>query len=158
MDWTLFTIGVYGKNENEFFSRLKAADISLLVDVRRRRAVRGSHYAFANSKRLQAGLDRNGIGYRHEVELAPTQDLRAIQKEADLIARKGKRQRKELDPQFVAAYRRQLELVPLRRFVESVRPHGRVVLLCVEAESTACHRSILASEVARISAVSVTHL
>jgi len=50
----LFTIGVYGKSETQFFDQLEKAGVKTLCDIRLRRAVRGSQYAFANSQRLQS--------------------------------------------------------------------------------------------------------
>ncbi|WP_349829476.1 hypothetical protein [Brevibacterium litoralis] len=46
-----------------------------MLDVRQRRGVRGTEYAWANSRRLQAALAANGIDYRHHRELAPTTEL-----------------------------------------------------------------------------------
>ena len=158
MDWNLFTIGVYGKDEGEFFNQLTGAQVALLVDIRRRRAVRGSRYAFANSKRLQSALARNGIAYRHELELAPTESVRTIQRLSDREARRAKRERRVLDSAFVEAYRHQLKAVDLEAFVQSCRAYRRVALLCVEAEAAACHRSVLASELAQMSSVRTTHL
>jgi uncharacterized protein (DUF488 family) len=63
-----------------------------------------------------------------------------------------------LDPSFAQAYRRQLEGVDLSKLIESFRRSARVALLCVEAEPAACHRSLLATEIAQISSVPITHL
>ena len=42
---TVYTIGVYGLTDNEFFQRLVDNKIELFIDIRQRRAVRGSKYA-----------------------------------------------------------------------------------------------------------------
>ena len=55
------TIGVYGFSAETFLHPLREANVGLLLDVRQRRGVRGSEYAWANSARLQAALDRAGI-------------------------------------------------------------------------------------------------
>ena len=60
------TIGVYGFTVRMFLDRLREADVGLVVDVRQRRGVRGSEYAWANSARLQAALDEAGVAYQHE--------------------------------------------------------------------------------------------
>ena len=73
------TIGVYGFTAETFLSALREARVGLLLDVRQRRGVRGSEYAWANSARLQAALAEAGIGYRHLKELAPTTELRQLQ-------------------------------------------------------------------------------
>jgi hypothetical protein len=53
---TIATIGVYGFDLAGFLAALREADVGLVLDVRQRRGVRGSHYAWANSKRLQLVL------------------------------------------------------------------------------------------------------
>ena len=72
---TVVTIGVYGASQATFLAALDDAGVRLLLDVRQRRGVRGSGYAWANSARLQAALSGAGIGYRHHRELAPTTEL-----------------------------------------------------------------------------------
>lgn len=52
----VLTIGVYGKTESQFFDALKNADIDTFCDIRKRRGVRGSQYAFVNSTKLQSRL------------------------------------------------------------------------------------------------------
>ncbi|MFN2179799.1 MAG: hypothetical protein ACK2UV_09955, partial [Candidatus Promineifilaceae bacterium] len=56
----IVTIGVYGFDETTFFQALKDAGVDTFCDIRRRRGVRGSRYAFANSKRLQKRLAELG--------------------------------------------------------------------------------------------------
>ena len=63
------TIGVYGFTLDRFLDTLRGADVRLLLDVRQRRGVRGSEYAWANSARLQSALAASGIAYRHHKEL-----------------------------------------------------------------------------------------
>lgn len=76
----LFTIGVYGLTSNEFFKKLSDNNIDLFVDIRRRRAVRGSKYSFVNSKKLQANIKHLGIEYFYLIDLAPTNEIRVLQK------------------------------------------------------------------------------
>lgn len=52
----LRTIGVYGFDASSFLDSLNKAGVSMLLDVRQRRGVRGTQYAWANSQRLQASL------------------------------------------------------------------------------------------------------
>ena len=47
----VFTIGVYGWDEEDFAQALRDAAPDVFVDVRRRRGLRGSTYAWANSTR-----------------------------------------------------------------------------------------------------------
>ena len=75
---------------------------SLVLDVRQRRGVRGSEYAWANAQRLQAALAEAGVGYSHLKELAPTTELRELQYREDARLGEGKRSRTVLAPEYVA--------------------------------------------------------
>lgn len=57
----IMTIGVYGFDEQSFFQALQNARVDTLCDIRARRGVRGSDYAFANSERLQKRLTELNI-------------------------------------------------------------------------------------------------
>lgn len=80
MDLEFFTIGVYGSNESSYFSKLIKNNIDLFIDVRQRRGVRGAKYSFVNSKRLQHKLSELGVQYLHIVDLAPTKEIRTLQR------------------------------------------------------------------------------
>lgn len=58
----IVTIGVYGFNEADFFQAVQDAGIDTFCDIRMRRSMRGSQYAFANSTYLQQRLYDLGIG------------------------------------------------------------------------------------------------
>ncbi len=156
----LHTIGVYGWESEHFFDELLSRQIDLVVDVRARRSVRGSRYAFANHKRLEAELDRVGIAYLHVPALAPDRDLRARQSSADKSAGIAKRQRPTLAREFVDSYR--LDVIgqaPMKAIVDHIDGLGaRPALLCVELEPAACHRSLAASAIADITDVELHHL
>ena len=62
----IYTIGVYGSTEEEFFGKLTKFQIDLFCDIRQRRGVRGRQYAFVNSSYLQKKLSDLGIGYLYE--------------------------------------------------------------------------------------------
>ena len=68
----IVTIGVYGFDEARFFEALRKVKVDTFCDIRNRRGVRGSTYAFANSLRLQARLAELGIRYLYRKDLAPT--------------------------------------------------------------------------------------
>lgn len=70
MNIDFFTIGVYGSTESSFFDKLKINNIDVFLDVRQRRGVRGSKYAYVNSKRLQIKLSELGIDYIHILDLS----------------------------------------------------------------------------------------
>jgi uncharacterized protein (DUF488 family) len=53
---TIATVGVYEFDAAGFIRTLDAAGVTQVVDIRQRRGVRGSEYAWANARRLQALL------------------------------------------------------------------------------------------------------
>ena len=89
---TVAMIGVYGASLETFLAALRRADVTVLLDVRQRRGVRGREYAWANSLRLQAALAAASIDYRHHVELAPTTELREAAVPRGRTARRGQAQ------------------------------------------------------------------
>lgn len=156
----IVTIGAIGYSAEAFFAALQTAGVDTLVDVRRRRAVRGRDYAFANSLRLQAGLAERGIRYLHRLDLAPPSDIRRRQADADKAAGVAKRQRAALSPLFVAAYEREvLDGFDPRALLDDLPDDAAVIaLLCVERLPAACHRSLLAERLGRAWNVEVEHL
>ena len=153
------TIGVYGFDAAAFLATLRRAGIGLVLDVRQRRGVRGSEYAWANSVRLQAALREAGIGYEHHPELAPTTELRQLQYRADARAGVGKRSRAELAPEYRVRYVGEvLDAVDLGSLAARLPADGAAALLCVERDPEACHRSLIAERLAAEHGVSVSHL
>lgn len=145
----IVTIGVYGFTEEGFFEALQNAGVDLLCDVRARRGLRGAKYAFANSKRLQAGLLDRGIDYVHVRDLAPTQAARDAQHAHDKADGVGKRVREVLCQDFVTCYEDEtLQGFDLEQFLnETIGHHEVPALLCVERPPGACHRSIVAHRI-----------
>jgi uncharacterized protein (DUF488 family) len=139
------TIGVYGFSGPSFLDALRDADVRLLVDVRQRRGVRGSEYAWANSRRLQAALADAGIAYEHRLSLAPTTELRHLQYAEDARQGVGKRSRLVLAPGYVEGYTREiLDAADLDGLVSALPADGAAALMCVECDPEACHRSLIA--------------
>ena len=100
-------------------------DVRVLIDVRQRRGVRGSEYAWANAARLQAALEEAGIDYVHVKELAPTTELRQLQYAEDAREGVGKRSRTRLAPAYVERYTREiLDPVGVDAVVEALPPDG----------------------------------
>jgi uncharacterized protein (DUF488 family) len=146
----LATIGVYGFTAAAFMEALREADVRQLLDVRQRRGVRGTEYAWANARRLQAALAGAGIEYRHRRELAPTTELRQLQYREDDRRGEGKRSRSKLAPEYVERYTREiLDQVDLDPIVASMPTDGAAALFCVERDPEACHRSLIAERLAR---------
>jgi uncharacterized protein (DUF488 family) len=154
----LATIGVYGWDAERFAAALRRARIDELVDVRRRRGVRGPQYAWANARRLQALLADAGVGYRHELELAPTRELLALQHGIDASTRTPLRARARLAPEYVEVYEREiLGRADLTRLAEAARART-LALFCVERDPAACHRSLLADRLAAETGLEIEHL
>jgi uncharacterized protein (DUF488 family) len=153
------TIGVYGFSAASFLATLREAGVGLLLDIRARRGVRGSEYAWANSLRLQDALAGAAIGYRHLPQLAPTLELRRLQYREDDRVGVGKRSRVQLASEYVERYTREiLDRAEVGAIVAEL-PDGVVsALLCVERDPQACHRSLVAARLARDHGASVTDL
>jgi len=155
---TLRTIGVYGFDRETFLETLRGAGVELLLDVRQRRGVRGSEYAWANAQRLQASLDESGIGYTHLKELAPTTEMRQLQYREDEKRGEGKRSRSVLAPAYVERYTEEVldrvDLAPIVRWIGQ-KP---AALLCVERDPEACHRSLIALRLSDEFGFEVEHL
>lgn len=155
---TLNTIGVYGFDRESFLAALADAGAGLLLDVRQRRGVRGSEYAWANAQRLQAALAEAGIGYSHLKELAPTTEMRRLQYREDERKGEGKRNRSALAPAYVERYTEEvLDRVDLAPIVNWIGD-SRAALLCVERDPEACHRSLVAERLRREFGFEVEHL
>ncbi|ADD43064.1 DUF488 family protein [Stackebrandtia nassauensis] len=155
----LVTIGVYDFDAESFLQRLRHADVRVLFDVRQRRGVRGSEYAWANSQRLQAALAEAGIAYEHHPELAPTTELRRLQYAEDDRNSVGKRSRRELADEYIRRYTAEiLDGADLAPIVSALPSHGTGALFCVERDPEACHRSLIARLLAETQDVTIEHL
>jgi uncharacterized protein (DUF488 family) len=156
----LVTLGVYDSGEEAFFAALQAAGVDTFCDIRYRRGVRGSAYAFVNSARLQRRLAELGIRYLHCRDLAPSPLLRQRQASADEAQGTKKRQRRVLGDVFISGYGEEcLARFDSRRFIERLGAGARVVaLFCVEREPAACHRSLLAEKLQQDLGMEVEHL
>lgn len=156
-----FTIGVYNSTEDEFFQKLIDNKIDTFCDIRQRRAVRGSKYAFVNSNRLQNKLAELDIKYGHILKLAPPVEIRELQKQADLQKGELKRERQSLGEVFSTEYKKQiLENFDFDVFIENLDNVGasRIVLFCVEERPEACHRSIVSNKLQDNYNYRVTHI
>jgi uncharacterized protein (DUF488 family) len=137
------TIGVYEFDAESFIETLDTAGVTKLIDIRQRRGVRGTQYAWANAKRLQGLLSVAQISYEHHPEFAPDTELRHLQYREDDREDVGKRSRVRLAPEYVRRYTEEiLDLVPLDPLVRQLPVHSIAALMCVEATAQACHRSL----------------
>lgn len=153
------TIGVYEFDAAGFVDALDDAGVTKVFDIRQRRGVRGSRYAWANAQRLQKLLAEARIGYEYHPELAPDTEMRQLQYRDDERQGVGKRSRVRLAPEYVREYTEEiLDLVPLEPFIRRLPVHGMGALLCVEATAQACHRSLVAGRLAERFGFEVTDI
>jgi uncharacterized protein (DUF488 family) len=156
-----FTIGVYNSTENEFFEKLIQNNIDTFCDIRQRRGVRGAKYSFVNSNKLQEKLNDFGIKYGYIQDLAPTTEIRELQKEIDAEKGELKSERQELGKVFLIEYKNKiLGNFDFDKFFENLDNIGanRIALFCVEEHPEACHRSIVANKLADNFNYKITHL
>jgi uncharacterized protein (DUF488 family) len=156
-----YTIGVYGSTEESFFEKLTQNKIDTFLDIRNRRGVRGAKYSYVNSKRLQAKFEELRIKYIYIKELAPTPEIRQLQKEDD--KKKGilKRDRTQMGQVFKIAYKdRILNNFHLDNLLQDLQKDNseNIVLFCVEEAHTACHRSLVSEKIHNKYGNQITHL
>lgn len=155
----IYTIGVYGKTEEDFFNKITSAGVTYFVDVRLRRGMRGTQYKFVNSLYLQKKLDSLGVKYSHYKDLAPTKEIRSIQATADKQSGDSKRARDRLSLEFCNKYNN--EILKNYDFSQLTRrlPSETICFFCVERDCLACHRSLISEYLTgSVSGLSVIHL
>jgi uncharacterized protein (DUF488 family) len=142
----LATIGYQLATVPTFLETLTAHRIDLLVDVR---AVASSRRPGFSKTALTANLQGAGIEYLH---------LRGLGTPAEgrMAARAGRHaEMREIFEEHLATRKAQADLAVLAEIVRSGR---RTCLLCLEAEPTHCHRSLVAQALLPLAPVRVTHL
>ena len=156
----IFTLGVYNSTEQQFFGKLAENHIDTFCDIRQRRGVRGSQYAFVNSQRLQQKLSEMNISYNYLKDLSPTKEIREKQKEADKLNGIQKKDRTRLGEVFVNGYKEHVKDYDFGALIERFTDMDakRVVFFCVEESPYACHRSIVADKLHKIFGFKITHL
>ncbi len=154
------TIGVYGFSQATFLAALDDAGVRLLLDVRQRRGVRGSEYAWANSVRLQEALAER----RHRLppprrSWRPPRSCAGSSTARTRGSASASERVRELAPEYRRRYTKEiLDRVDLAPIVESLPADAATALLCVERDAEACHRSLIAERMAAEHGVSVRHL
>lgn len=158
----IFTMGVYGRSENDFFDLLKIYDIHLFCDIRRRRGMRGSQYKFVNSTYLQSKLNTLGIPYMHILKLSPDKTMRIIQKEDDKLHDIRKRERLSLSNDFINSYKTKvLDAFDFQKWFDEnglMNKEINILFFCVEREPSACHRSLVAAYLSEKYNINVCHI
>lgn len=157
----IYTIGVYGSTEEAFYDKLTENRIDTFCDIRQRRGVRGSKYAFVNSIYLQHKLSELGINYLYEKQLAPTREIREMQWAEDKAEHQTKKTREVLGHAFCCGYERLiLDVVNLDELMNTLSNlHAtNIVFFCLETHPDACHRSLLAKRLSEKYNLEVVHL
>lgn len=140
----IYTIGGYGHSETSFFEALRKNRIDLLIDIRQRRGMRGRTHSFLNATKLQEKLGEIGVAYIFLKELAPTTEVRNVQRHADEVSRQSKRGRLFLSDAFISAYKSEvLDRLNIDHVIDRASGFERVCFFCVESGHRACHRSIV---------------
>jgi uncharacterized protein (DUF488 family) len=131
----LYTIGFTKKSAEQFFTKLKAARVVRVLDVRLNNISQLA--GFSKKEDLEFFLRAiNEMGYAHLPELAPTQDILTAYK-------KQKGDWKVYEPLF-------LKLIRERRIEATLDKgmfHG-ACLLCSEDKPQHCHRRLVAEYLA----------
>jgi len=138
MSTHVFTVGYEGRTVADLVEVLESTGVTRVVDVRELPLSRRRGFS---KTRLRERLKEAGIGYVH-VKLAgnPYRKMKARVEECLEMFRRHVDKTPEVVPELMAA-------------VEG----ERAALLCVEAEATSCHRSVLADRLAERGLV-VAHL
>lgn len=143
---SIATIGYEAATVRSFLDALRHEDVDLLVDVR---AVASSRRPGFAKTRLAANLAEAGIEYLHLRGLGTPADGRAA-------ARAGRHdEMRRIYLGHLATPGARADLDALAGLVRSGR---RVCLLCLEADPAHCHRTLVATALASLLPVQVTHL
>lgn len=142
----LATVGYEGATVPSFLRALTDHGIELLVDVR---AVAGSRRPGFAKTALAANLQGAGIAYLHLRGLGTPAPGRAA-------ARAGRHE--EMREIFRAHLATEAAQDELERLGDIVRSGRRACLLCLEADPTHCHRSLVAQALGEHVPIRVTHL
>jgi uncharacterized protein (DUF488 family) len=142
----LATIGYQAATVRTFLEALTEHRIEMLVDVR---AVASSRRPGFAKSALTANLQGAGIGYLHLRGLGTPVEGR-------VAARAGHHaEMRTIFESHLATEEAQTDLVAL---LEMVQSGHRVCLLCLEADPAHCHRSMVASALASMVPLRVSHL
>lgn len=137
----LYTIGYSKKSAREFFQILQDNGVKQVVDIRRHNTNQLAGFTKQDDLEWFLGTIA-GIGYAHELALAPSEDLmRAYRKEGLPFGEFAKKLRAE--------------------YAEREMPKlaDRSALLCSEADPSTCHRLVAAEYLAeRDKGIEVVHL
>jgi uncharacterized protein (DUF488 family) len=145
MTTPVMTIGYEGCTISDLLAELKAAGVTLLIDVR---AVPQSRKPGFSKRQLAAGLEEQGIGYVHLQGLGTP-------KAGRVAVRSGHPEQMErIFREHMRSDRAQAELAQARQLVRQKRS----CLLCFEQNPLHCHRRLVAEMIAAETGRSISHL
>lgn len=144
---TIYTMGFTQKDARQFFERIRANEIELLVDIRLNN--QSQLAGFTKGRDLPYFLEMIcHCRYDHNEALAPTRDILDRYKKGDMSW-------DEYEVQYGALMERR-EVSAL--FEKKYGKFSRVLLLCSEPTPEKCHRRLLAEKLQRDLGYSVIHL
>jgi uncharacterized protein (DUF488 family) len=131
---SLYTVGSSGKALRQFVEPLRRAEVDLVIDVRLQNTSQLA--GFAKREHLEYLLpELLGIGYRHELELAPHM-FQEVRRSKDWES-------------FEVAFQRLMEERRMVAIVErAAGDAARPCLLCACQTERRCHRRLIAEAVA----------
>ena len=128
----IYTIGFTKKSLEEFIKSLQKAKITLVIDIRLNNTSQLAGYSKGKDLEflLTAGF---GIGYRHELQLAPTKEI------LDRYKKDNDWSRYERD--FIQLLEKNKPSI--LRLGEELMKDKTICLLCAEPTPEKCHRRLL---------------
>ncbi|MDI6735776.1 MAG: DUF488 domain-containing protein [bacterium] len=146
MNKKIYTIGFTKKSLAEFIKSLQKAKVTLVVDIRLNNTSQLAGYSKGRDLAflLKEGF---GIGYCHEVNLAPTQEiLKRFKSDGDW---------ERYTEDFMALLKSR-EVIELGKELMS---KGTICLLCTESTAHKCHRRLISEYWAeKLDGIEVSHL
>ncbi len=142
----LYTIGFTNKTARRFFELLEGSAVKQIIDTRINNTSQLAGFAKGADLAFFAGRV-GGIGYQHEVDLAPTKELLERYRSKQLAW-----------PEYELAYLNLLDMRNIRARFQPERFH-QSCLLCSEHSPEQCHRRLLAEYLQQTNpAIRITHL
>ncbi len=139
----ILTIGYEGSTPEQFLDTLRRTGVSLLLDVRELPISRRRGFA---KTALSMALEDAGIDYEHDRALGAPREIRhRLREDGDLR-------------RYFADFREYLATRKGHLDELSARLSGAVALMCFERNPAECHRSVVASALARRLGCEVEHL
>lgn len=127
----IYTIGFTKKTARRFFELLKKNEIRKVIDIRLSNKSQLS--GFAKGEDLKYFLELFGIGYEHDVTLAPTEELRKMY---------NNKESKMSFNEYTVIFK---EIMENRQCIPKLQKLdlNKVCFLCSEEKPDKCHRKLV---------------